>query len=102
MRNIVIIIMIALISWFLYTKYAPKEKEKNAAVEYVNNLKTSQDKAVEAKDTVNLTMLRSAITQFRGSQGRYPDSLQELVEKGFLSRIPSGDFKYDKNTGEIR
>jgi hypothetical protein len=102
MRNIVIVIIVVLIAWVAYTNYMPKEKPKNVVTDYAANLKTSGDKALEAKGTVNLAMLRSAITQFHGSQGRYPDSLQELVAKGFLDRIPAGDYKYDRNTGELK
>ncbi|MBB5020333.1 general secretion pathway protein G [Chitinivorax tropicus] len=45
----------------------------------------------QAKETVlrdNLNTLRKAIDQFRGDVGRYPDRLEELVEKKYLREVP--------------
>ncbi len=102
MRNIVIVIIVVLIAWVAYTNYMPKEKPKNAVTDYAANLKSSEEKAEAAKTLANTVIIKNAISSFRNSQNRYPDSLQELVTKGFLDRIPSGDYKYDKNTGELK
>ena len=44
-----------------------------------------------SKETVlaqNLHITRVAIDQFYGDMGRYPDSLQELVDKHYLRALP--------------
>lgn len=45
-----------------------------------------------AKETVlrdNLRTMRDVLDQFRGDTGRYPESLEELVEKHYLRSLPS-------------
>ncbi|MET3134882.1 general secretion pathway protein G [Oxalobacteraceae bacterium GrIS 1.11] len=44
-----------------------------------------------AKETIladNLRNLRSTIDQYYGDTGRYPDSLEQLVEKKYLRALP--------------
>jgi len=102
MRNLVIAIIIALIAWLAYSQFKGQNKPENSPiVKYAGGLKSSEDKAAEAKDTANLAIIRTAITQFHGSQGRYPDSLQELISKGYVDRVPQG-ISYDKETGEAK
>lgn len=36
----------------------------------------------------NVAMLRDAIDKFHGDQGRYPDNLDELVQKKYLRQVP--------------
>lgn len=102
MKNLVIIVLIIAAAGFVYINYVPKSKPDNAVTQYADNLKTSVDKAEDAKNAANLAVLKEAISQFKSSQNRNPDSLQELVQKGFLSSIPAGDYDYDKNTGEVK
>lgn len=102
MKNIIIIACIIVAGWFIYTNFMPKEKPNNTVTRYADNLKTSEDKAEDAKNTANLAVIRAAITQFKGSENRNPEDLQELVKKGYLSGVPAGNFDYDKNTGEIK
>jgi hypothetical protein len=101
MRNLVIVIIAALIAWFTYTQLKVQKKPDNVVTKYAQGLKSSGEKAEEAKDTANLVIIRSAINQFRGAQGRYPDSMEELLSKGFIDRVPK-DVVYDKETGEIK
>ncbi|QSN61908.1 MULTISPECIES: prepilin-type N-terminal cleavage/methylation domain-containing protein [unclassified Caballeronia] len=47
--------------------------------------------ADKAKETVlheNLAAMRDSIDHFRADQGRYPQSLDELVQKHYLREIP--------------
>ena len=48
----------------------------------------SADRAKEAVLKENLRQMRDAIDKYYGDRGRYPDSLDELVEKKYLRRIP--------------
>jgi len=45
-------------------------------------------KAREAALRENLFNMRSAIDQFWANNGRYPDSLDELVQKEYMRKIP--------------
>lgn len=45
-------------------------------------------RAREAVLKQNLHLLRRQIEEFAADYGRYPESLQELVEKGYLRELP--------------
>lgn len=46
------------------------------------------DRAKEAALRETLSVTRDAIDKFYGDMGRYPKSLDELVEKRYLRRVP--------------
>jgi len=48
----------------------------------------SVDKARETVLAENLRNLRATIDQYHGDTGRYPDSLQQLVDKKYLRALP--------------
>ena len=48
----------------------------------------SLDRARETVLADNLRNLRATIDQFHGDTGRYPDSLEQLVEKKYLRAMP--------------
>lgn len=48
----------------------------------------SVDKAKETMLLENLRVTRHSIDKFYGDTGRYPTSLQELVEKRYLNKVP--------------
>jgi general secretion pathway protein G len=48
----------------------------------------SLDNARETSLKKSLSVMRSAIDQYHGDKGRYPASLQELVEAKYLRSIP--------------
>lgn len=53
------------------------------------NLKDSPRRAQEAVLRTNLHTLRDVIDQYYGDKGRYPASLDALVENGYLRKIPN-------------
>ncbi|MDQ7980562.1 MULTISPECIES: type II secretion system protein [unclassified Paraburkholderia] len=55
-----------------------------ALPEYFHSIDSSKEKVL----VQNLHVTRVAIDQFYGDQGRYPDSLQELVDKHYLRSLP--------------
>jgi general secretion pathway protein G len=55
-----------------------------AVPQYFHSIDASKDKIL----TENLHVTRNAIDQFYGDLGRYPDSLQELVDKHYLRSLP--------------
>jgi general secretion pathway protein G len=59
---------------------------------------------IRAKEAVlreSLYSMRSVIDQYRADQGKYPDSLQELVDKKYLRDIPNDPFTKSNETWVI-
>ncbi|MGH6645581.1 type II secretion system protein [Aquabacterium sp.] len=48
----------------------------------------SVDNAREASLRTSLNVMRDAIDKYLGDRGRYPDSLDELVQRGYIRQIP--------------
>jgi general secretion pathway protein G len=52
-------------------------------------LKDMPRRANEAVLKTNLHTIRDVIDQYYGDKGKYPASLEELVEKGYLRKVPN-------------
>jgi general secretion pathway protein G len=48
----------------------------------------SIEKSKEAVLKENLALMRDSIDKYYGDQGRYPDAIEDLVNKKYLRRIP--------------
>jgi general secretion pathway protein G len=48
----------------------------------------STDRAKEAVLKQNLAQMRDSIDKYYGDRGRYPDSLEDLVSKKYLRKVP--------------
>ena len=48
----------------------------------------STDRAREAVLKQNLAQMRESIDKYYGDRGRYPDSLEDLVSKKYLRKVP--------------
>ena len=101
MKKLAIAAVIIISAWFAWSYFKGEKKEDNAIVKYGEGLKSSEEKAQEAKGLADLAVLRGAISQFRGSEGRYPESLDELKLKGYIDRVPEG-VSYDRGSGEVK
>ena len=59
-----------------------------------------------SKKVINTVQIQEAVRQFQAIEGRYPASLQELVQKGYLPRLPALPpgyrLQYDPRTGQVR
>lgn len=55
-------------------------------------------KAKEAVLKENLYSFRSTIDQFYADQGKFPDALQELVDKKYLREIPKDPFTKNRDS----
>jgi general secretion pathway protein G len=56
---------------------------------------------VRAKEAVlkeNLFTLRDVIDQFYADKGRYPDALQDLVDNGYIRKVPEDPFTKSSET----
>ncbi|MFO1477555.1 MAG: hypothetical protein U1F98_13005 [Verrucomicrobiota bacterium] len=73
-----------------------------APVDYLGALGAAQKKAIKTVDT---SAISSAVRQFQVEMGRYPSSLDELVQQKYLARIPKPPYGtrlvYDPSTGEV-
>ncbi|HEY5804439.1 MAG TPA: prepilin-type N-terminal cleavage/methylation domain-containing protein [Lysobacter sp.] len=59
------------------------------------------EQADRAKETVlreNLTVLRQSIDRFHGDRGRYPQALDELVERRYLREVPMDTITGSRST----
>lgn len=64
----------------------------------VPSYKWSLIKAREAVLRENLYSIRSGIDQFFADQGKYPDTLDELVDKKYLHGLPRDPFTLKSDT----
>ena len=55
-----------------------------AAPRYVQHIDAAREVALRH----NLQQVREAIDKFYADQGRYPDALEELVQRRYLRRVP--------------
>lgn len=59
-----------------------------------------------AKNTDVILPVKQLVDSFYVQEGRYPYSLQELVEKNYTKQIPQPpkgyQYKYDSSTGNVR
>jgi general secretion pathway protein G len=62
------------------------------------NYRTGVIKAREAVLREDLYNFRSTIDQFEADQGKYPDSLQEIVDKKYLRDVPKDPFTGKNDT----
>lgn len=62
------------------------------ALVVVPNGRAYAERAREATLRQQLTAMRDQIDKFRADQKRYPGSLQELVEKGYLRAVPTDPY----------
>ena len=56
--------------------------------------RNAQDKAREAVLRENLFRMREVLDQYKADKGKYPTSLQQLVDEGYLRKMP-----FDPMTG---
>ena len=66
----------------------------------VPSFQTSALKAKEAALKQNLFTIRAIIDQFYADQGKYPPSLESLIEKGYLRQMPLDPFTKSASTWE--
>jgi hypothetical protein len=74
-----------------------------APVDYLGAVGKAKQTAVKTVDTASINQ---AIQMFHVEHGRFPKSLDELVEEKYLPRIPDAPYgmkiEYDAQTGKVR
>lgn len=92
----------AVIYWQRFYKNVPVDKKvSNKATEYTDRLQESLKNAEKAATLANTAILKAAIEHYRGLNGRYPESLEELAQAGSIEKIPPGKWMYDSLKGEV-
>jgi len=110
MKNVVLVLAVIFLAIGLTgcgKNPAPAAEEgltpANAIQKYVGVMGKAYKRA---KFFDTLLSLKHDITSFQTEQGRWPSSLQELVEKGYAKELPSPPegmiFKYNPDNGSIR
>ncbi len=65
----------------------------------------SQERANLLKLRTNLKTINQSIQVFHAANGRYPETLDELAQRGIIHKIPSepfgGEWVYDATTGTV-
>lgn len=59
------------------------------------------DNAREASLKTSLNVMRDAIDKFAADKGRYPDSLDELMARGYLRQIPEDPITGQKESWQM-
>ncbi len=67
-------------------------------------VKINKKAIIKAKESVlkeNLFQMRQAIEQYYADKGHYPDSLETLVDDGYLREIPKDPFTKSSDTWQV-
>lgn len=100
-----LILLILVVALVVYRSRACQEAIDVTDTYYNEALPQSLARGAEAKLKADLRHLRRNIQHFHSAHGRYPNSLDELVEKGIMGHIPkdpSGEgWDYDSSTGWV-
>lgn len=85
------------------TNQAAEPSPLTAPVDYLGAVGKAKQTAIK---TVDVASINQAIQMFHVEHGRFPKSLDELVEEKYLPRIPDAPYgmkiEYDAQTGKVR
>ncbi len=85
-KGFLFVIVLAIIYWAIYFMQTPSTPESSAR-------------------KINATLLETTVEIFSTSENRNPETLAELVEKGYIESLPEDEgrpFKYNSATGEVK
>jgi hypothetical protein len=95
-KGLIFIVIAAVLFWGYYYLFALNKKK------IVKKSKKGLSAMVDGLRKANSSLLRACIEDFHARTGKYPQELQELVTRGFIGKVPSGDWNYDPKTGTIK
>ncbi|MCM8803898.1 MAG: hypothetical protein NC833_01425 [Candidatus Omnitrophica bacterium] len=103
MRKILIVLILCL---FILSGCNKKKKEESSPLKVPLKYRRAMRKTTKIlKAMDDILYLKNKINTFKIQEGRYPKSLEELVEKGYIEKLPSPpeeiEFIYDPKTGSI-
>jgi hypothetical protein len=82
------------------TPQAETPQAENPVEQYGTGLINSEQKAEKVKNQSNLVGLQQAVITFRASNGRFPESLEELKGSANIN-VDISQFDYDPRTGHV-
>lgn len=103
-KGLLFLIVIATLFWAIFYMSDMVITDRPPA-DTADSLQSPLKAAGDAVHRANRHIMETSIEIFRQREKRPPDSLEELVEKGYLSEIPdsgSSPWNYDPNTGRIK
>jgi len=65
------------------------------------SLRPAPKKAKEAVLKTNLLAIRQSLDEYYGDKGHYPSTLEELVDAGYLRRVPLDPFTKSRDSWEL-
>jgi len=86
--------------YYLISSVKPENTPKMGMDGYVGTMKRTEDRAKDVMHQDNAANAHNAVERFHGEKNRYPDSLQEAVDAGYLEHVPQG-VVYDPATGTV-
>jgi hypothetical protein len=85
------------------TSDAPGQNPLNAPTDYLGAVAKGKKKS---EATVVNLQVAPAVQQFQAAEGRFPKSLQEMVDEGYLTALPAAPrgmkTDYNPETGEFQ
>jgi hypothetical protein len=102
MKRMIFLILILIFNFSCSKKKNEELTPLNAPAKYGETMGRAMKKA---KGMNEVLYLKDKINMFQVQEGRYPNSLNELVEKGYIDKLPEPPegmkFVYDPKTGNI-
>lgn len=102
MGKLLILLLLAAAGYVGYRLFIAPPAPKEATFEgYTKGMQRALEKSESSEKAFQVRTVQDAVQRFRVDQGRFPASLEELREKGYLDRVPSG-VTYDPATGAVQ
>jgi len=102
MKKTLFLILILVFTFSCSKKKKEELTPLNAPMKYGETMGRAMKKA---KTMDEILYLKNKINTFQIQEGRYPNSLDELVEKGYIEKLPQPPegmkFVYDPKTGNV-
>ena len=101
MKKLLFLAVVVVVGWALYRYMGALHVEKAFGTDQFKQGEKAKLAAERAVAKADLGVLTEAVAKFRATENRFPSSLQEAVDKGYLDKVPAG-VSYDPVTGEVK
>jgi hypothetical protein len=101
MKKLLVLAVLVLAGWGVYKWMETLHVEKVMGPDQVKEGEKLKAMAERAVGKADMGVVREAVAKFRSAENRFPSSLQEAVDKGYLDKVPAG-VTYDPATGEVK
>jgi hypothetical protein len=101
MKKLLVFALVVVGGWAVYRYMGALHVEKAFGTDQFKQGEKAKLAAERAVAKADLGVLTEAVAKFRATENRFPSSLQEAVDKGYLDKVPAG-VSYDPVTGEVK